>query len=59
MLNMKEFNETNTELEERERFEERHSNKINKFILVDFILLAGIAIMSYGVLLGNALITVQ
>lgn len=44
---------------EREKFEERHSNKVNKFMLIDFILLAGIAIMSYGVLLGNALITVQ
>lgn len=53
---MKKLDEINQELEELERFEEGHSNKINKFILVDFILLAGTLVMLYGALLGNALI---
>lgn len=53
---MQENKNIEIEIEERKKFEERHANKINKFMLIDFILLSAGTIVLYGLMICNAIV---
>lgn len=53
---MQENKNIEIEIEEREKREQFYSNKINKFILIDFLLLSAGTIVLYGLMICNAIV---
>jgi hypothetical protein len=53
---MQENKNMEIELEERKKFEERHATKINKFMLIDFLLLSAGTVVLYGLMVANTII---